>query len=448
MSNTLLVDFGASRLKVAICSLQKGKILDSAECDAPKPQVGPNGEMEVAPEDYWNCLSNTAGILLDKYPETYQMWICAEMHGVLLLDANSLTPLTPYISWRDERASKKYGVEPSTYSQFINNDFRDLFFSETGQNLRMGLPYLTLAHLFRSGSIKSKAIKVCTLVDWILIRGGEKSPKIHASLAAGTGLYSIDRGDWSDQLLDSPSINLVKNQFSRLARSGEKIGNISLKGYLLSVYGGLGDLQAAIHGAGLPKKGRLLVNLGTGSQVIGVTAAPISGVERRPGSQGDVFSAITHIPSGRGLNVFAQFIDQCSSLGGGDAIFWKIFNELDVDEIINSKLTIDLNVFEASWRYLDGGSITQINESNFTPRKFIAGLVKAWLTQYVNAMDLIDSIGQIENFLVSGGLSRRGLFVLPVLERLSNRKGTLVATTTGEETLDGLLELALENNAN
>ena len=90
-------------------SLQKGKILDSAECDAPKPQVGPNGEMEVAPEDYWNCLSNTAGILLDKYPETYQMWICAEMHGVLLLDANSLTPLTPYISWRDERASKKYG---------------------------------------------------------------------------------------------------------------------------------------------------------------------------------------------------------------------------------------------------------------------------------------------------------------------------------------------------
>ena len=164
--------------------------------------------------------------------------------------------------------------------------------------------------------------------------------------------------------------------------------------------------------------------------------------------QGDVFSAITHIPSGRGLNVFAQFIDQCASLGGGDAIFWKIFNELDVEEILNSKLTIDLNVFEASWRYLDGGTITQINESNFTPRKFIAGLVKAWLTQYANAMDLIDPIGQIENFLVSGGLSRRGSFVLPVLERLSNRKGTLVVTTTGEETLDGLLELALENNAN
>jgi len=448
MSNVLLVDFGASRLKAAICSLQKGKTLDLAECDAPKPQIGPNGEVEVVAEDFWVCLSRIAGELLDKYPSTNQMWICAEMHGVLLVDANSQVPLTPYISWRDERASKKIGAEPSTFSQFNNSRFRELFFLETGQNLRMGLPYLTLAHLFRTVLDRSQDIKVCTLVDWILIRGGENSPKIHASLAAGTGFYSIDQGDWSEQFLNNPSIKLAKHQFSQLAKAGEIIGNIKIKGHHLSVYGGLGDLQAAIHGAGLPKKGRLLVNLGTGSQVIGVTAASITGVERRPGSQGDVFSAITHIPSGRGLNIFAQFIDQCASLGGGDAIFWKIFNELDVEEILNSKLTIDLNVFEASWRYLDGGTITQINESNFTPRKFIAGLVKAWLTQYANAMDLIDPIGQIENFLVSGGLSRRGSFVLPVLERLSNRKGTLVVTTTGEETLDGLLELALENNAN
>jgi len=448
MSNVLLVDFGASRLKVAICSLQKGKILDLAECEAPKPQIGPNGEVEVIPEDFWVCLSRIAGELLDKYPSTNQMWICAEMHGVLLVDANSKAPLTPYISWRDERASKKNGAEPSTFSQFNNSRFRELFFLETGQNLRMGLPYLTLAHLFRTVLDHSQDIKVCTLVDWILIRGGENSPKIHASLAAGTGFYSIDQGDWSEQLLNNPSIKLAKNQFSQLARTGEIIGNIKIKEHHLSVYGGLGDLQAAIHGAGLPKKGKFLVNLGTGSQVISVTTAPISNIERRPGSQGDIFSAITHIPSGRSLNVFAHFIDQCSSLGGGSAVFWKLFNELDVDEILNSTLIIDLNVFEASWRYLDGGGITHIIENNFTPREFVASLVKAWLTQYVSAMDLMDPIGQIEHFLVSGGLSRRGQFVLSVLERLTNRKGALVITNTGEETLDGLLDLALENDAN
>jgi hypothetical protein len=288
--------------------------------------------------------------------------------------------------------------------------------------------------------------KVCTLVDWILYRGGEKSPKVHPSLAAGMGFYSLSGSAWSDGLIQKSSPNLDAGQFSEPSKLSGKIGQISIGKHSLAVYGGLGDMQAAIFGAGFPKKGRLLVNLGTGSQVVGDALQQGSSVERRLSANGEVFSALTHIPSGRGLNVFAKFIDGISLTGGGEPIFWKTFSSLGQDEILGSSIEVDLNVFEASWKYGVGGVISGIDENAFDLRLFMSGLVKSWLSQYKVAMDLIDPRREVDKFLISGGLSRRGTFVLPVLEKLSGRFGYLTETITGEETLDGLLALAQENN--
>jgi len=445
MEKILLVDFGASRIKAAVWSFVQHKVIEALECEAPIPKIGSSGEIEVEPEQYWSSLVNTAGILLERHPNIERMWICAEMHGVLLLDASNHEPLTQYISWRDERASKVIGDKPTTFSQFDDKNFQGSFLVETGLKLRAGLPFVTLAHL-REMINGLQDFKVCTLVDWILYRGGEKSPKAHPSLAAGMGFYSLSDNAWSDGLIQKSSPALLASQFSEPSKLSEKIGQISIGKHSLAVFGGLGDMQAAIFGAGFPKKGRLLVNLGTGSQVVGVAHQQGSSVERRLGANGEVFAALTHIPSGRGLNVFAKFIDGISLLGGGKPVFWKIFSSLNPDEILGSSTVVDLNVFEASWRYEAGGLISGINENAFELRSFIAGLVKSWLSQYKVAMDLIDPRHEVDKFLISGGLSRRGHFILPVLERLSGRFGHLTETITGEETLDGLLALALENN--
>lgn len=445
MEKILLVDFGASRIKAAVWSFAQQRVIEVLECEAPLPKIGSSGEIEIESEQYWSSLVNTAGILLDRHPNIERMWICAEMHGLLLLDASTYKPLTPYISWRDERASKVIGDKPTTFSRFDDKKFQASFLGETGLKLRVGLPFVTLAHLH--DTIKDlQDFKVCTLVDWILYRGGEKSPKVHPSLAAGMGFYSLSDCAWSDELIQKSSPNIHAGQFSEPSKLSEKIGQISIGKHSLGVYGGLGDMQAAIFGAGFPRKGGLLVNLGTGSQVVGNALQQGASVERRLGANGEVFAALTHIPSGRGLNVFAKFIDGVSLLGGGEPVFWKIFCSLNPDEILGSSIDIDLNVFEASWRYEAGGVISRINENAFDLRSLISGLVKSWLSQYKVAMDLIDPRHEVDKFLISGGLSRRGRFVLPVLEKLSSRFGYLTETITGEETLDGLLALALENN--
>jgi hypothetical protein len=445
MDKILLVDFGASRVKASVWSFVLHKVIENRECAAPTPKVGLAGEVEIEPEHYWTSLEDTAGFLLELHPDIDRMWICAEMHGILLLDASSCKPLTAYISWRDERASRVINNKPSTFSQFEDKNFKNSFLEESGLRLRAGLPFVTLSHL-REFISDAPDFKVCTLIDWILYRGGDKSPKVHPSLAAGTGFFSLSGHAWSDRLIQAASPNLRTNQFSSPSKRGEKIGQISIGRHSLAVYGGLGDMQAAVLGAGFPKSAQLLINLGTGSQVVGYIQQLGSNVERRIGANGEVFAALTHIPCGRGLNVFANFIDGISVLGGGKAVFWAIFSSLDQNEVLNSPIEVDLNVFEASWRYGTGGFISGINESTFEARALIAGLVRGWLNQYKVAMDLIDPRREVDKFLIAGGLSRRSSFVLPVLEKLSGRSGHLSETITGEETLDGLLILALENN--
>lgn len=445
MEKILLVDFGASRIKAVVWSFADHGLIEALECEAPSPSIGASGEIEVEPELYWNSLVNSAGVLLERHPNIERMWICAEMHGVLLFDDLTCKPLTPYISWRDQRASKSVNNKPAAFSKFDDKNFQNFFLSETGLKLRVGLPFVTLAHLHETiNGIQD--FKVCTLVDWILYRGGEKSPRVHPSLASGLGFYSLPNNAWSDELIQMSFPGIRASQFSEPSKLSEKIGQITIGRHSLSVHGGLGDMQAAIYGAGFPKKGGLLVNLGTGSQVVGNTLQEGSSVERRLSANGEIFEALTHIPSGRSLNVFARFVDGISLLGGGEPVFWKIFNSLDPEEVLGSSIEIDLNVFESSWMYKAGGHISGINENAFELRSFVSGLVNSWLSQYKVAMDLVDPRHEVDKFLIAGGLSRRGQFVLPVLEKLSGRVGRLTETITGEETLDGLLVLALENN--
>jgi len=441
MSKILLVDFGASRIKSIVWGVNAGLVLGSIECQSPQPCFGAAGEVEVNPEEYWVALEATAGKLLEAHPEVVDMWICSEMHGVLLLDKSTNSPLTPYISWRDERAIKSSGDQPSTFIQF-DESFKLNFLKVTGLKFRVGLPFLTLAHLKVKLTFNTK---VCTLVDWLLYRGGETDPKIVPSLAAGTGFYSLDPKEWPSQLSSLSVPNMKKEHLSTLSVDKKLIGTINLKGRTIQVYGGIGDLQAAVLGAGFPKKAPLLVNLGTGSQLIGIAENIQPDVELRPDANGGTFAALSHIPAGRALSVFAQFIDSCSISGGGKPIFWEIFQSLQEQEILDSRLIVDLNVFEASWLYRDGGVISGIVEMGFNVRAFIAGLAKSWLNQYVLAMNMIDQNKNLKTFLVSGGLSRRGKFIVPILERLSGKTGSLVSPITGEETLDGLLSLALSS---
>jgi sugar (pentulose or hexulose) kinase len=438
MGDILLVDFGTSRVKSVVVSLDSLEVLDEAQVASPDPRFGPAGEVEVSAEAYWSALEATAGELATRHPQVKALWLCSELHGVIVADRAGV-PITPYISWRDGRASSIDASGRSTFDRM--SDRSELFLSLTGMKLRPGLPILSLAFLAAQNQLP-EVFRLFTLPDWLLWRGGERNLGAHVSLAAGTGLYDLNLREWSRTLCELAGLDRRTIITPRMVRVGEVAGRIRLGALDLPVFGCLGDVQSTAAGTSFPQTAKLVVNLGTGSQVLFSTNAIPHGIERRPGADGVDFAAITHIPSGRALKVFAELLDGSAILGGGAPFFWSKFSELSAAEVLDAKLEVDLNVFEAAWRYRHGGLIGAIKEGRFSPADLMAGVAKGWLAQYAEAMDRLDPSRQENIFLVSGGLSRRASFIVPAISALSGRTARLAEVVTGEETLDGLLAMS------
>ncbi|MCP3384582.1 FGGY family carbohydrate kinase [Bradyrhizobium sp. CCGUVB4N] len=438
MADILLVDFGTSRVKSVVVSTGSYKVLDEAQTASPVPSFGPAGEVEISPEGYWAALEATAGALASRHPKVAALWLCSELHGVIVADAAGL-PVTPYISWRDGRASSTDASGSSIFDRISASSERLL--SLTGMRVRPGLPVSSLAHLAAHRRLAER-FRIFTLPDWLLWRGGERDPGVHVSMAAGTGLYDLTRRSWSPQLAALAGLGEFDIAKSRIVPMGEMAGRIRLAGLDLPVFGCLGDVQSTAAGTGFPKVAKVVINLGTGSQVLFKTATIPPDVERRPGADGAEFAAIPFIPSGRALSVFAELLDGSAVLGGGKPFFWSQFAELSAAEVLEAALDVDLNVFEAAWRYRGGGAISAIREGGLSARAVMSAIAKAWLAQYILAMDHLDPDRHEQTVLVSGGLSRRAQFILPVLAALSGRTPRLAETASGEETLDGLLALS------
>jgi len=438
--SVILIDFGASRIKAVHWSLARGRVIASRECPAPALRHGTHGQAEGDPEHYWQALEATAGQLFATDLRVRDLWVCTEMHGFVLADPNDPKPVTPYISWQDQRACHKAGQEFSILEKLAPHG--SSMMAEAGIRLCPGLPIVNLAAIMAEAD-KPATARFLTLTDWLLVRGGERCPRCHPTLAAGTGFYSLNKRDWSPMLMRLAGIDPSKLLMPAiLGESTLHVGTISLHNRPIRVWGGLGDLQAAAHGAGFPGKSSVLINLGTGGQVMALTSSKTENIEIRLCANGEIAHAVTHIPSGRALNTFASFIDGCVRLGGGQPLFWQVFAELTVEEVLAAEAAIDLNVFHSAWNYMRGGSITQINESNFDLRWLMRTLANSWLAQYQDAMTAINAEHPSPTFLVCGGLSRRSKFIPKVLESKLGKQAIECPLRTGEETLDGLLKLA------
>jgi len=428
--NILLIDFGASRVKSVLWSTKTNTPLGNSECPSSNPIISPSGEIVNDPFDYQKIMDEHLNYYASSKID--RIYLCTEMHGVLATTSENV-PLTYYMGWRNEEGF----IPDSLISKRVG------FEKETGLRLMAGLPCCTLSSLKWKHDALPTNIKLHNLATWLCSSYDPSAEfKTSRSLAESTGLFSMTTNSWSDWLFSLAGLSLTETEVPRIAEPNEVIGHI--RG--IPVYGGIGDLQAAVLGIGFPQSTDIVINLGTGSQIVAKSDLEVYGLlERRSLIDGITFDTLTHIPSGRALNVFASFVDSIAQT----PTFWPIFKSLTVGEVLNSDNTVDLNVFKSAYHYSDGGSISRINENKFHLRGFIASVACSWLIQYYNML-LVWSANYREKvtFSLSGGLSHIP-FVAPVLQKLLRMEYTPFTPITGEETLDGLLYLAKRSiNAN
>ena len=411
MESALMVDFGASRIKAALWSPKTRRIIARADRAAPLGRLDPQGRFEIDPERYWELLNACVQDLRTEAPDSRfeSMWICTEMHGFLLDDGRG-NPLTGYISWRDQRV----GRMPEGLSGLFGRlppDTADRFRSITGMRVRSGLPWVVLTGMRMTGECPAGRVRLLTLADWILVRGGCREPRSHPTLAAGTGFYDLSGSCWSREMQELSGVPPAALRFPELAPDVE-LGRIELGGERLSVYGGFGDLQAALAGSGFPEQESAVVNLGTGSQVACLGEdEPGAVFEMRRSIGGTLFRAITHIPSGRAIAVVADIVDSCSRKGGGRPVFWELWQGLRSEAVRKASLAVDLNLFEAAWQYQGAASgWLRLREGYRYPDDMIAAVARAWAEQYAKALGLL-GYRRGGRVVLAGGLAGKSPFL-------------------------------------
>ena len=402
--NALLVDFGTSRAKAAALDLDSGTLGAGAELASPSPAWGSGGEVEVDPyllAQTWSRLLHEMVTATGRPPAA--LWLCAEMHGFVLDDGRGKA-LTPYISWRDQRASRP----PHALERF-EKEFGPAFQQVTGMKLRPGIPAVVLAHLDAIKELPHNA-RFLSLPEWLVVATGRHAGLAHASIAAASGLYDLQSHGWSARILEASGMTRAGIRVHGIAKTpGQPIGTIELGGRHVEVFGGIGDMQAAMLGAGIPERTDVAINMGTGSQVArALKERPGLEGERRPFFAGNILATMTHIPAGRALNVFSELVDGFALGSGGRAgTFWELLSSASPEAILAAPLKVDLNVFAGAWRFENGGAISGLLEGNATPDKLVTSIARAWLGQYAEALQELDPRGESTRISVADRKSTR-----------------------------------------
>ena len=270
---------------------------------------------------------------------------------------------------------------------------------------------------------------MCGVGEIICVLGGKYNGNLHSSYAQSTGFYKFNNKIYLHK----------KNNFLNKVTNNKKnlIGSVKFNGKNILLHGGYGDLQVAFLGSNL-KNNEILFNMGTGSQIVkkNKTRTTLSYFEVR-NYFGEILNCITHIPSGRSLNVISIAIDKKF---GKKNYFWDVAKIISIKHLVscNDFINLDFASLKDIAKY-----IKKVDTNNL--KKFVTTVMKSYCNQYIFFLStkVIKSLN-VKTIVLSGGIPKK----LPIIQKYINKKTKLlvkVNKTKLDETLKGLILLSKFN---
>ncbi|MFH1569945.1 MAG: FGGY family carbohydrate kinase [Gemmatimonadota bacterium] len=446
----LAIDFGTTSTKSAVVDLDTGVFHHLVRHPSIPASPGPAGHHEVPLAAIRARFDEICTGYLDRDPAHpfAGIVLCSEMHGFAVLDAATRQPLTDYVSWLDARALEPVdGID--TFSM-VSGRLGSRFKAVTGMRPRPGFPLLNFTHLARRTRLPERPLLV-SLPAFLALGGAPPHHPVleHPTILAGMALYDVGRGEVSEELLDLVGqVAGCRPSAGQPAPEGTVAGHWRRGEVSVPVYVGVGDHQCSVLGAGLTPGDSASLNLGTGSQVTVLERPAPDEAETRPYFDSRLLRTMTHIPAGRALAEYVGFLQRIAESVGAPAgarpapdAFWGRLARLGPLDLEAATLEIDLAVFEGARNDRGGGAIARIAEGALTPQNYLASLLEAFVSQYVEVLRLFDPERQLQRLVLSGGIARN----LPRLaEILGARTGCeAVSAASLDESLLGLRTLAL-----
>jgi hypothetical protein len=189
------------------------------------------------------------------------------------------------------------------------------------------------------------------------------------------------------------------------------------------------------------ERDELSINVSTGSQVSRRTAGFEPGsYQTRKYFGGDFLNTITHLPAGRSLNVLVDLLSELARAEGvalKDA--WNTIRQR-VAEVDQTDLRVDLSFFGGPLG--SSGRIEGITTGNLTVGQLFQAAFHSMADNYAACAERLCPERPWRRIALSGGLPQ----ALPrIRELIQDRFDVpLREPAVGEETLTGLLEIAIE----
>lgn len=423
----IAIDCGASFIKAARInseneSIECVKIQKTPEADDENSRIGKT--VEIVAE------------LIRKLSydnEQINVGFSTEMHGFLIADASG-KPLTDYISWQDESGYEVF--QTTSYVDTVRNLLDKSLISQTGMPIKVGLPSVNLFYQLKNHicHIPQSEMFFYTLGDYVIRALSGKEPYIHVTNAAATGLINLEKRDWNREILKR--LEMQEIHFPQIT-DGNEATECELEGRKVAFYPAIGDQQAALLGSGFIEESDVSLNYGTGAQVsiLSKKLTLSEAYQTRPYFGGMYLCTVPHIPSGRALNVYFNFLKNsiCEFVHVEDEDIWKyIMKEVQKDSY--SSLKIDMSFFTNAVSPNTCGSISNIEETKMTVGNLFSSIYKQMAR---DAKDIVDRLKteEINALIFSGGVVRKNSYLRELMLRELNVQKYTVAEN---ETLKGI----------
>ncbi len=429
MKSILLgLDIGTTKLCAVAVESETGRLVavESAPNDAHIPTEAGGAEQDPAVvmmriQEVARRLSTRPE--LDGY-SIDGLGVTGQMHGVLLIDADG-SPVSPLVSWQDQRGHRKSTRCGRTYVEELRERIQT---EDTGCEPSTGYGAVTLLRLKDEDLIPANS-RALTIHDFVVMQLCDVAATDPTD-AASWGIFDVRDGQrWLPSALVSfpfmrdllPSVLGTGTVAGRISSSAARVTGFP---HGLPVAVALGDNQASFLGSVPSAHESLLLNLGTGGQI----SVPIDRfaslplLETRPLLPGLWLLVGASLCGGRAYQILADFFaDVGRELFGcdvGDALYERM-NVLADEATEDCDHLCAHTLFEGTRKDPTiRGDFIGISSQNFTPanltRACIAGMVDELVSMYAQAEDAGANIGTVVG---AGNAIRRNPIVRYEIER-------------------------------
>lgn len=414
-SSTLVLGIDIGTTSISVVAIEETGQLRASTTRTHGAAVShlPAGYAEQSPELLWQAVLAAVRQVMTEIGDGHgsgkvaAIGVTGQMHSTLLLDEAG-RPCSNVITWQDKRAAIHQQDGISLIDSLLSRVHIAALYP-SGCCLATGYLGTTLFALQQLEGLPKNFAKATFVADWIAGRLCEQLPVTDRSHAASSGLYDFDVDNWNPELLAAAEVDA--SWLPEVRDSGAVIGEVTDAVATATglpagthVCNAIGDNQASVLSSLPTKNDCLLINIGTGGQI----------VWRTPKFERVAEMDTRYLPgvSSAGDRSQHQFMLVGAGLCGGDAFAWinrtvrqwleafgversedEVWKQLalQIDELPTDMPLINCEPFFAGTRSdpLRRAKFSGVDTANFTPanvaRSILHGIAETMYGVYSSA---------------------------------------------------------------